>query len=990
MSEPKLISPLLDRFMIGEMLSCHDGVRCYPAMREDSDEKYIVKIISVPASPKQLDALLLSGAYKSQDAALAYFKELSDDTVNEAEALQYLSKLEGFISYESWQLVPKENEVGYDIYLLGTYKRSLEKHLQRNPMTQLGAINLGIDLCSALAVCRRAGCLYIDLKPNNIFIMPDQTYRIGDLGLIPLDALKYASLPEKYRSSYTAPEIKDAYSALNATVDIYALGLILYRIYNNGVLPFDGNAPAEVFPAPENADYEMAEIILKACAPDPADRWQDPVQMGQALVGYMQRNGANDIPIVPPVIETPAEAAPAETEAPITPLEAVSMENVLEDLGIADEAAAQEEDSPAADVPVPVDDVADLSFIDHMVSDETAPTEESASELDDTKLSIETSEILAQADELIAHEAPEPVVAPDPIDVPMPEPIVLEDPQEPETEQPEAEENEEAEAPQPAEDDDKAPVEGPEEAETDAEEKNEEDMPAEEAPRKKKKHRGWIAVLIVLALLAGIGFGGYYYYQNYYLQPVEAMELIGNEDKLTVNLTTQIPSEQLTVICTDTYGNAKREALVDGSASFSELNPATQYTITLEIKGFHQLTGEITKSYATANRTNIANFTAITGSEDGSVILNLTVDGTEPEEWTISYTAEGEEEKTVSFTGHMVNITGLTVGKEYTFRLLPSNDLYLIGMEEITFTASNVIYAQDLTIDSFDDGTLTASWGVPAGESVSGWNVRCYNDAGMDQTIQTADTTAVFTGIDSNAACMVEVTANGMTKGTQTSITANPVTIASVLTDDSNAPAFYLQWGFDGPVPEGGWTVTVCADGSEPLEVIHTDENSAEISVLIPGAHYTIIFQPANGTTVFNGTYTYDAPEAEEFSGYWVSAENMEFRMCRTPENSDWDRSDLSDEDYTTTFASGEKASFLVYMNRSYDTSKDNIVAMFVIRNADGVPVIIDTDTRTWSAMWYKRYCEINIPEIPTDAGNYTIEVYFNGKYVTTQEFTVQ
>ena len=62
LSDPKLISPLLDRFMIGEMLSCHDGVRCYPAMREDSDEKYIVKIISVPASPKQLDALLLSGA----------------------------------------------------------------------------------------------------------------------------------------------------------------------------------------------------------------------------------------------------------------------------------------------------------------------------------------------------------------------------------------------------------------------------------------------------------------------------------------------------------------------------------------------------------------------------------------------------------------------------------------------------------------------------------------------------------------------------------------------------------------------------------------------------------------------------------------------------------------------------------------------------------------------------------------------------------------
>lgn len=985
LSEPKLISPLLDHFMIGEMLSCHDGVCCYPAMREDSDEKYIVKIISVPASQKQLDALLLSGAYKSQDAALAYFKELSDDVISEAEALQYLSKLDGFLSYEGWQLVSKENEPGFDIYLLGTYKRSLEKHLQKNPMTQLGAINLGIDLCSALAVCRRAGCLYIDLKPANVFIMADQTYRIGDLGLIPLDALKYASLPEKYRSSYTAPEIKDAYSALNATVDIYALGLILYRVYNNGALPFDGNPPEEAFPPPENADYEMAEIILKACAPDPADRWQDPVQMGQALVSYMQRNGANDVPIVPPVINPPAEEDP---EIPVATEEESIPETVSDEPAPSDTEPVPETETPAEQIS---DDISDLSFIDQMVSDETAPTEESTSELVDTELSIETSEILAQADELIAHETPEPVVAPDPIDVPIPDPIVLEDPEEPESEQPETEEPVIEEEPSSEE---VSVEEDPEALQADIEpneeEAQDEDVSEEDALPKKKKRRGWIAVLIVLILLAGAAFGGYYYYQNYYLQPVEAMELIGNEDQLTVNLTTQIPSDQLTVICTDTYGNSKREALVDGSATFTDLNPATQYTITLEMEGFHQLTGEITKSYATANRTNIANFTAITGSEDGSVILNLTVDGTEPEEWTLCYSTEGEEEKTTSFTGHMVNITGLTAGKEYTFRLLPSDGLYLTGMEEITFTASNVVYAQDLTIDSFEDGTLTASWAVPEGETVAVWNVRCFNDAGMDQTIQTESTTAVFTGIDSTTACMIEVIANGMTKGTQTSITANPVTIASVLTDNSNAPALYLQWGFDGPAPDGGWTVTVSADGSEPLEVIHAEENSAEISALIPGAHYTITFQPTNGTTVFNGTYTYDAPEAETFSGYWVSAENMEFMMCRTPDITDWDRTDLSDEDYTNTFTSGEKASFLVYMNRSYDTSKDNIVAMFVIRNADGIPVIIDTDTRTWTDMWYKRYCEINIPEIPAEAGNYTVEVYFNGMYVTTQEFTVQ
>ena len=76
MSEPKLISPMLDNFEIGGPISDHDGVRCCPAMRKNSDEKYIVKIISVPASQTKLDALLLTGAYPDKEAAR--MKELID------------------------------------------------------------------------------------------------------------------------------------------------------------------------------------------------------------------------------------------------------------------------------------------------------------------------------------------------------------------------------------------------------------------------------------------------------------------------------------------------------------------------------------------------------------------------------------------------------------------------------------------------------------------------------------------------------------------------------------------------------------------------------------------------------------------------------------------------------------------------------------------------------------------------------------------------
>lgn len=119
LAETELISPLLDGFAMGNPMSSHDGVRCCPAIKENSDEKYIVKIISVPAAQTQMDAMLLAGAYKDMAGAMDYFKGVADDVEKEAEFLQKLSKLEGFLPYDGWQTVPiKRRRLGYEVYLV--------------------------------------------------------------------------------------------------------------------------------------------------------------------------------------------------------------------------------------------------------------------------------------------------------------------------------------------------------------------------------------------------------------------------------------------------------------------------------------------------------------------------------------------------------------------------------------------------------------------------------------------------------------------------------------------------------------------------------------------------------------------------------------------------------------------------------------------------------------------------------------------------------
>lgn len=981
MSEPKLISPLLDNFIMGDPINEHDGVRCCPAMERETDNKYIVKIISVPASQMQLEALLLSGAYSDSESALAYFRSLSENIVEEVNVLKKLSELEGFTPVEACQIQPMEDETGFDVYLLSAYRDTLQRQLRRGSMTHLSALNLGLDLCAALASARRMGYLYVDLKPGNVYVDENQGYRIGDIGFMKLDSLKYASLPDRYHSGYTAPEITDAYSDLNTTLDVYAVGLILYQIFNDGILPTRDEA-GEI-PAPAYADYEMAEIILKACAQDPAMRWQDPVELGQALVSYMQRNGAHDTPIVPvPVqepeelIEEPAQDATAvsETEPEYATEETVDqMQLYLDDPENVTEESIYSED-----------DEGNLTFIEG-IADETAEAED-ASEIEYDEVTEEVSDMLQQADELIAHDAPEPVVQPEPIDVPIPPPITLEEETDDIAEDCTESEESSVEEAEPEEQE-------PDEATEDIQQEEpvediDDDEPVEDVPVKKRKG-GWIVKTILIILAAALLFAGLYVYKHFYIQTIDAITLEAGEiGELTVKVQTQADESLLSVICTDTYGIQHTSSVVNGKASFTELAPNSAYTIKITASGFHHVIGKTTAAYTTPSRTEIIQFTAVTGSEDGSVILSFTIDGPDSDQWNVAYTADNGQVENTVFSGHMVTLTGLTLGKEYTFTLSPKDKLQLTGTDVVTHTASAIVKPKNLVVTGCMNGKLSAQWTLGDGNVVSSWTVRCYNDS-FDETVVVAESAVSFDIPVDKASYTVEVTASGMSVSERVFVSENSVNVKDFSIDNTDPQMLALSWTPCGEVSEGGWVLHYSMDGSAPKQISCESENSATVSPVIPGCNYRFELKTADGETVLGGTLFYATPAGNNFSGYGVAASDMEFKMCKTPSNSNWDRYDLSKSDYTTEFSTEEKASFLVRLKRSYSTSSNVIETLFVIRDESGAVVSTDTSSSTWTKMWYRNYCELDIPGIPQNPGKYTISVYFNGAFVNETAFSV-
>lgn len=958
MSEPKLISPMLDNFVMGDAISNHHGISCYPAMENGTDNKYIVKVISVPASPAQMDALLLTGAYSDEETALGYFKDLAEDVVKEVNILKVLSQQEGFLPYKGCQIEPMDSGKGYDIYLLGDYKRSLTKHFQRHAFTHLDVLNLGLDICAALSACRRAGYLYVDLKPCNIFVSEQRQYRIGDLGFVRMDSLKYASLPAKYISDYTAPEITDAFSSLSATMDTYAAGLILYQAYNNGALPFrDGITPGSSLPAPLYADYEMSEIILKACHPDPEQRWQDPMQLGQAIVSYMQRNGVSDTPIIP--VPVPEETQPE-----------------AEDTQAAD--AVQEDAAPVetADNDEPVDTFTDEETDEQILLDDAA------------EISEDVSEILSQADALAAMEVPDPVVVPDHVDVPMPEIVTPEEPEIEEQPEPESEEEAEetVETPTVETDDptteEEVAVEMPEDEEADE----------ELIPPTEKKTSHWLRNTILVVLLLALLAGGYFYYTNYYLLPIDSISAVSSEDSLTVIVSTTIDESLLQVMCTDAYGNQTFAPVEGGKAEFTGLVPNTAYTVKLVANGFHRLTGNTSTAFSTPVQTNIVQFDAVTGIADGSVILRFTVEGPDSAEWNLVYFAAGEKEQTTTFNSHLATLTDLAIGKEYTFRLEPVQDLYVTGQDQITFTPSKIITAENLEITSCVDNTLTVVWDAPEGENVVNWSVHC-SGVNYNQTIITTDTTAIFQDIDTAAGYEVEIKAIGMSVGRVVSIPENTSTVTGFAADTSDPRLVTFTWDTNAVIPQEGWTLRYTITGIEGDGAITCYSNSVAINPCIPNAEYTVQLEDENGNPVLGSRLTVSTGDTVDFQrdfvGFSADRDDLVFSMCKTPNAANWDRTDLDDSDYRTSFAAGEKASFLVRFRKTYSATAEEVNTMFVIRTEDGKLILTAQQVESWRDMWYRNYCEMDIPVMPETAGDYTIEVYFDGELVHTQPFTI-
>ncbi len=156
----------------------------------------------------------------------------------------------------------------------------LEKHLgeleekkERLPLLRLNSIVAPI--VETLERAHDAGIIHRDLKPANIFLLRDnQGVRLFDFGLSrSRKAIRLTQAGTVMGSpSYIAPEVwKGDSDALDGRVDVYSLGVILFRALS-GSLPFEGRTLKESFELASKAERPSLHKLRPDLSPR-VDAW---------------------------------------------------------------------------------------------------------------------------------------------------------------------------------------------------------------------------------------------------------------------------------------------------------------------------------------------------------------------------------------------------------------------------------------------------------------------------------------------------------------------------------------------------------------------------------------------------------------------------------------------------------------------------------------------------------------------------------------------
>jgi serine/threonine protein kinase len=183
---------------------------------------------------------------------------------------------------------------------------TLSARLARTGLDEIRAAVIARGIASALGAAHAKGFIHRDLKPDNVFLVPDPDMPSGerpkvlDFGIAKLSEEDQRRVSKTRTGallgtpSYMAPEQARAAGEIDSRADLYSLGCMLYEMLT-GAPPFVAEGAGEVialhlFAEPElpsakrpGVSEEMDRITMRLLAKEPEGRYANAFEVVEAL-----------------------------------------------------------------------------------------------------------------------------------------------------------------------------------------------------------------------------------------------------------------------------------------------------------------------------------------------------------------------------------------------------------------------------------------------------------------------------------------------------------------------------------------------------------------------------------------------------------------------------------------------------------------------------------------------------------------------------------
>ena len=290
MSDIKDYEPLWGSWYVDQLLGEGSFGRVYKVHKDEFGNMYYaaVKMLSIPQSEDEIER---ARQEMPEETIPTYFRGFVTDIVQEIDFMSAFKGNTNIVSIEDHKVV-KKDEMHWDILIRMELLRSLSAYMADKPLTHRDVIQLGIDISHALELCAVKNVIHRDIKPDNIFVSEYGDFKLGDFGVARHIERKNSEMSQKGTRTYMAPEVFHNEKDYGPTVDLYSLGIVMYRYLNNNRTPFMPPFPEPLTPhSKEDAlarrmsgieplpdipgiDPALNDFVLKACAFEPKDRYQ--------------------------------------------------------------------------------------------------------------------------------------------------------------------------------------------------------------------------------------------------------------------------------------------------------------------------------------------------------------------------------------------------------------------------------------------------------------------------------------------------------------------------------------------------------------------------------------------------------------------------------------------------------------------------------------------------------------------------------------------